>query len=361
MVTGLLMTHSSSFSAWVAHVHSRAQYAQSVERRFSRWLDNDALNPVDLYGPLILRALKDWGETRVVLALDTSVLFEGECWIQVALLYRGRSVPLVWRVLQHPSAQVSFEMLAPLLVDAQGILEAAGLSEVLLLADRGFADTALMGCLQAMGWHYRIRIKKNLTLYTCAGQRVCKVGEVALKPGEAKFYHHIRLTQEQFGPVHVALAQPHGLEDPWQVVSDEPTSLTTFEEYGWRFQIEEGFKDNKSGGFRLEDSHVRDAGKLERLLVVFAVAMLMLVSEGTGWVEQGRRRTVDPHWQRGLSYLKIGWRALNYALSRGAAVLRTVCLLPGPDPERPPPRKGDRRPGEFSLDTFWALAFRPSS
>ncbi len=62
----------------------------------------------------------------------------------------------------------------------------------------------------------------------------------------------------------MALAQPHGLEEPWQVISDEPTSLTTFEEYGWRFHIEEGFKDDKSGAFRLEECQLRDTGKLER-------------------------------------------------------------------------------------------------
>ena len=33
-----------------------------------------------------------------------------------------------------------------------------------------------------------------------------------------------------------------------------------------------------------------------------------------------RRRFVDPHWFRGTSYLKIGWKWVSYALS-GATVL----------------------------------------
>jgi|GEM_PF-3149858 len=47
----------------------------------------------------------------------------------------------------------------------------------------------------------------------------------------------------------VSLIEADGREDVWQVVSDAPTSLTTFEEYGWRFHIKEGFKDDKSGAF----------------------------------------------------------------------------------------------------------------
>ena len=359
MVTGVLLARSSTPSDWVAGVLSKAQQAQSTERRFARWLNNEAIDPVGIYGPLVLRSLKSWGKSRLVLALDTSVLFEGWCWICVVIIYRGRAVPLSWRVIEHPSAQVSFTELAPLLADVQGMLEAQGVQDILLLADRGFADTTLMSWLKAAGWNYRIRIKANLKLYAPKGKLWCKVGEVALKPGEAKFYQGVYLTEAQFGPVHVAFAQPHDADDAWQVVSSEPTSLTTFEEYGWRFNIEEFFLDDKSGAFQLEDSHLRDAGKLERLLLVLALSLLMLVSQGTQIVAQGIRRTVDPHWQRGLSYLKIGWRSLNYALSRGLDLLTSLELLPGPDPEKIPPRKGDTRAGVFKLDTFWNLAFRP--
>jgi hypothetical protein len=37
---------------------------------------------------------------------------------------------------------------------------------------------------------------------------------------------------------------------------------------------------------------------------VISTATLFLVSEGLHIVEQDLRRRVDPHWQRGLSYLK---------------------------------------------------------
>ncbi|GGL95496.1 hypothetical protein GCM10010840_36960 [Deinococcus aerolatus] len=63
------------------------------------------------------------------------------------------------------------------------------------------------------------------------------------------------------------------------MVSDEPTSVETFAEYGERFQIEEGFLDEKSGLFELGDSRLRDAASLERLILVLAVATLEPVLE----------------------------------------------------------------------------------
>lgn len=359
MVTGLVLSQCSSLPAWLPHIHSNATQAQSTERRFRRWLENPAIDPAAIYGPLVTRALRDWGEHPLVLALDTSVLFERFCLIRVAVLFRGRAVPLVSRVIEHPSAQVSTAQLLPVLAEVKGLLDFLGRQEVRLLADRGFCDTDLMAWLRVCGWHYRIRIKSSLILAAPDGQRVCKLGEVRLAPRETRCFHNITLTGQHFGPVHVVLGRPTDGSERWQVVSDELTSLETFTEYGQRFQIEEGFLDDKSGLFELEHSKLRDATSLERLVLVLSVATLLLVSEGLHVVQQGDRRRIDPHWQRGLSYLKLGLRAVQYALSRGQAVFTRLTLPGDPDPESPTTSK---RPASLTtLEVGWKLVFRSHS
>ncbi|UQN04893.1 hypothetical protein [Deinococcus sp. QL22] len=79
------------------------------------------------------------GPAFLTLALDTSILFGRFCLIRVAVLYRGRAVPLVSRVLEHASAQVGTEQLLPVLAEVKGLLDFLGLHDVRLLADRGFA------------------------------------------------------------------------------------------------------------------------------------------------------------------------------------------------------------------------------
>ena len=149
-------------------------------------------------------------------------------------------------------------------------------------------------------WHYRIRIKSSLILADPLGQRLCKVNEVKLAPREICCFHNVTLTGQRFGPVHVVLGRPTDGPEQWQVVSDEPTSVETFAEYGERFQIEEGFLDDKSALFDLEASRLRDAASLEGLVLVISTATLFLVSAGLQVVDRGLRRVVDPHWQRGL-------------------------------------------------------------
>ncbi len=330
MMVGLIGSKTVSLGAWVPFVVSRAQYAQSTVRRFSRWLNNNRIKSQPLYGPLIEKAVIGWVGKRIYIALDTSMLWNTYCMIRLSVIYRGRAVPLVWRVIEHGSAAVSHETYQDLLDEAQTRLPFA--CKVVFLADRGFADTQLMSHLRHLGWHWRIRIKSNFWIHP-SHLASFQVGDIALKPGHMSCWQEVWMTDQRFGPVHLAVALPLGSDEYWYVISDEAADLKTLEEYGLRFDIEENFLDDKSNGFQLEDSLIRSAEALERLCFVLAITTLYLVSVGTSVVQQGKRRLVDPHWFRGASYLKIGWHWVQYALNRGYELLTTASLSSEPDPE----------------------------
>ncbi len=73
---------------------------------------------------------------------DTSQLWGEYCLIRLSVQYRGRAVPIVWRVIRHKSSSVSLSTAQAMLKRAARLLP-AGIS-VCLLADRGFTDTALI-------------------------------------------------------------------------------------------------------------------------------------------------------------------------------------------------------------------------
>jgi hypothetical protein len=330
MMLGLICSKTVSLGAWVPFVVSRAHYAQSTVRRFSRWLENNRIKPQPLYGPLIEQALSTWVGKRVYVALDTSMLWNRYCMIRLSVIYRGRAVPLTWKVIEHGSAAVSFETYQELLEEAKKRIPFA--CKVVFLADRGFADTQLMAHLRKMGWHFRIRIKSTFWIYP-SHLAPFQVGDIDLAPGHIRCWQEVRITEHSFGPVHLAVSRPLGSDDYWYVISDESAEIKTLEEYGLRFDIEENFLDDKSNGLQLEDSMIRCAEALERLCLVLAITTLYLVSLGTSVVQRGKRRVVDPHWFRGASYLKIGWHWVTYALIRGYELYTTVYLSSEADPE----------------------------
>lgn len=331
MMVGLIASNVISLTEWAPFVQSRAQYAQSTVRRFRRWLGNKRISVHHLYQPLIRQALSEWGEKRLYLALDTSLLWNKYCIIRLSIVYRGRAVPLVWTVFEHGSSAVAFEAYKDLLNKA-AILLAPFDCQVVFLADRGFADTGLMAHADRVGWRWRIRVKASFVVHR-PGHRSCKIGRVVPAAGQALFWHNVCITGQHYGPVHIALARHTSSKEVWIVVSNEPTDMQTFAEYGLRFDIEENFLDDKSNGFQLEQSLIDDAEALNRLCFVLSITTLYLVSQGTLVVEQGNRRTVDAHWFRGSSYLKIGWKWIKHALSKGLALITRLCLSSDPDPE----------------------------
>lgn len=67
MVIGLIHEGSVNLTKWGMHMHSRAKFAQSKQRRFSRWLHNSRINVHRLYSPLIQAALSGWEESVLYL------------------------------------------------------------------------------------------------------------------------------------------------------------------------------------------------------------------------------------------------------------------------------------------------------
>jgi hypothetical protein len=351
MIVGLIQSGRSSLTAWAPYVHSRAVFAQSTVRRFTRWLDNERIEVHALYGPLLQQALTEWGNHLMSLALDTSTLWNTYCVVRIALVYRGRAIPIVWKVLDHPSSSVSYAVYQDLLEKVAELLPCE--CPVVLTADRGFADTHLMDHLVQLGWHWRLRIKGSFWVYR-PGRRACKVNRIPLPPGKALFWQHVYITKQEYGPVHLALGRPKDTKEYWYVVSDELTASKTFEEYGFRFDIEENFLDDKSNGFLLESSLIRSAKALERLCGVLAITTLYLVTQGTAVVTQGKRRWVDAHWFRGQSYLKIGWHWVYLALSKGYALMTRMHVSAEADPA---PAMASKIQHQKQPPPFFALEF----
>jgi hypothetical protein len=234
--------------------------------------------------------------------------------------------------LNHDSASVAFEAYREMLCQAAQRLPAG--VKVVLLADRGFVHLKAMKLITTtLGWHYRIRIKRNTWVWRSRkGWRQLK--DIHLQRGEARCFHRVRVhRRDWFGPVHIALGCNNVNGEFWAILSDEPTSLHTFEEYGLRFDIEESFLDDQSGGWNLQKSEIRSVCALSRLCFILAVATLYVTAQGVDVVASGQRRRVDPHWFRGNSYFRIGWDWVKTALLQGWQLIDSVCFTHGKDPQ----------------------------
>ena len=98
----------------------------------------------------------------MTLTLDTSVLWDQYCLIEVCLIWGGRSIPLAQSVLEHGSATVGFD-------DYRCVLDAklrllSGGSTVTILAERGFEHGAFIRWLRDHHWSWALRAKSDLNI-----------------------------------------------------------------------------------------------------------------------------------------------------------------------------------------------------
>jgi hypothetical protein len=322
MLVCLLASQSACLSMWISLLSERGKAGSHI-RRFTRWLGNSSIDPHVWYAPLFRYALRAWGDMPIYLALDTSMLYDRFCCVRISMICMNRAIPVTWCVLEHDSSTVQYVRYAHLFGQVEKLLPKG--VKIFFLADRGFVCKKLMFCLQELGWTWRIRVKNNQKLKIRNGFITPKT--LPLSPGKAILFSRNVNFGKGLENISLSAGWARGTQEPWYVLSGDGASIEVFMDYARRFGIEEGFRDEKSGGCELETSCIRDSQKLERLLLVIATALIVAVSEGTSVTLMGKREEVDPHHFRSLSYFQIGLRWIINCLWKNVKKLFGHCLL----------------------------------
>jgi hypothetical protein len=307
------------------HVHF-AKIAEKLNRRgdeasreqwVRRQLDNDTMGTWQLFRPMAQCLLKGLVGRAVYLILDPTDLDAERCTVMIMLAYHGRALPLIW---------MSFEMKPGMIQDSVTLLFTE-LSrwlppgvKVYLLADREFHGVDMLDLIDQQGWMPIVR-GKGTTTATLADGTQRPLNAWAPPVGETRFHQEVWLTAEQFGPVSVsascAPAQPGKDLDPWFIISMEPAGPSILRIYAKRFWIEETFRDFKGYGFHLGDSGVQDPERLDRLVLMIALACWWVLSIGIWLHRMGLRQEVDRARHSKLSLFQLGLRYINRLLHLG--------------------------------------------
>ena len=101
MIIGMIESQNVHLNGFGVYVVSRAQIAQSHQRRFRRWLSNRRIDVASAHHALVKQALSGWKNERLYLSLDTTLVWNCFCIVWVGVVYRGRTVPVAvgewWR------------------------------------------------------------------------------------------------------------------------------------------------------------------------------------------------------------------------------------------------------------------------
>ena len=160
-----------------------------------------------------------------------------------------------------------------------------GKAKVILLADRGFGRAELARFCQRYKFSYVIRVKGDVWVKGHGYEG--NLFDYPVKKGVCKLLKDVAYRQTDPVTQHVVIRWVRGLpakrDECWFLMTDLTAGPARISDlYGRRMTIEELFRDHKStrNGWSLRDTQVSTPGRLDRLLLVLALAYVLLVGLG---------------------------------------------------------------------------------
>jgi len=286
---------------------------ESRVTRFARWVDNAHILEEVYFLPYAAVLLRHLALQTLVLVMDGSGVGRGCTALMLHVVYKGRALPLAWRVRQAPKGHFPEDLHIALVDLIRGLIPAG--TPVVLLGDGEFDGTRLQHTLQQAGWSYACRTATStVALWEGETFRLAVLG-ACLKPGRLIELQEVYCTREAYGPIMVLCGWAKGYHEPLYVVSNMATAEDACRWYEKRFRIETFFSDQKSRGFHIHKSHMSDVQRLSRLLLAACLAYIWLVYLGSVCEKEQWRPLIHRRKRCDLSLFQLGLRLLEHFLN----------------------------------------------
>lgn len=262
-------------------------------KQVDRLLSNTRLSVWEFFGRWVPHVIRPRQE--LVVALDWTD-FDADDHSTLCLYLvteRSRATPLMWVTAlksEMKGWQRAFE--EDLLTRFRQLVPQE--TKVTVLADRGFGDAKLYETLREHGFHFIIRFRGTIVVENAEGS----IGPAkGWTPGNGRALRlpRARVTRSRYEVGSVVTVKRTGMKEAWHLaVSDDTSADEAIRLYSKRFTIEETFRDTKDPryGWGLSATHVRNAERRDRLLLIAALAHEYLTLLGQAGEEIGLDRTL---------------------------------------------------------------------
>jgi len=333
ITVGILQADSIALSKIATYLPGPA-LAESRVATIRRWLMNFQVDVWSFYRPILEHALSGWQSAHAIVILDGVTVFNDRWQIfRLSLMHGRRAIPLVWMVLPTEGLTHA-EILEGMLQRAADFLNPR-VHQVTFLADRGFRDHDWAALCLKLGWNYVIRLANSTRIGLADGQWL-RLDQLNVRTDACCVFPRVLVARSARWPAHVTVTRTSpdakGKSEIVAVMSNRAAGRKRLREYAYRMDIDESFRDDKSGGFDMAHTRLQHPERLERLLLAVALATLWCHELGEQVIAQGEnaRREIDPGCKRELSLFQLGLRWLKRCLANAMHLLPafTACLSP---------------------------------
>ena len=282
----------------------------SVERRLRRFLSNSR---IDIQ--MCCRAWIAWVWSccdlpRMTVLVDETKLGNRMGIMMVSLAFEKRAIPLIWRCyLANCAEAYPVEGQVQMIINMLEIIQQSVPPEtrILVQADRGIGcSSSLMKAIDQRQMSYLVRLQASCILTSRNGSRLRP--SQLVKPGEYwSGYGRLFNNAKRHLWAHVHVIWETGQKEPWCLATNE--AQISGHRYAMRVWQEESFRDLKSGGWQWQTSYLECPARMERLVLVLAVAYAWMITQG-GFVLNGD----EANWKEVLDAKKSKYSIFRVGL-----------------------------------------------
>jgi hypothetical protein len=206
----------------------------------------------------------------------------------------GRATPLLWQTVEKADLEGKRNAHEDRLLEKLAECMPEGV-RVTVLADRGFGDQKRYEHLRGLNFDYVIRFREAIIVSDQWGTSK-PAGEWIPKSGRATMIKEPSVTQDFYVLPAVVVVHDRKMQEAWCLATSRADlgAADIVKLYGRRFTIEETFRDTKDihFGMGLKATHIKSAGRRDRLLLLAALAHALLTLLGAAGERCGLDRTL---------------------------------------------------------------------
>ena len=313
LVSGIVGSRRCSLGA-IASKSPDANQRESRIKRYTRWLQNERIGAETYFLPYVQAFLASLPAGCLALVMDASAAGRHCQALVVSVVYKKRALPLAWMVLRRSRGHFPEEAHLQLLKEVAFLLaHNAPDRAVIFMGDAEFDSVPLLAQVCGLGWQFVCRTGPNI-LASEEGEEFA-LSWLNVEPGERIEVPDVFFTRQQLGPVLVGAVWEPAYKEPLYLVSNLDLLEEALHWYWLRFRIETLFSDHKSRGFHLQQSHLSDPVRLQRLLIATALAYVWMVCLGAAVLRHGWLSKIHRKSRCDLSLFQIGLLWVDHCLN----------------------------------------------
>lgn len=227
----------------------------------------------------------------------------------IGVIHKGMSLPLLWVFLGNKRGNSDQQERIVLL---QRYIKLFGAHTIeFITADREFIGEQWWQFLIINQIRFCIRLRENMHLHI-PGKGIVKAFWLFYSLPLNTAYHYPKIVQVNNNWVYLSglkYVNKKGRIE-YLIVACFEKNYQTLEYYAQRWQIESMFKALKSAGFNLEDTHLTDYERLDKLLMIIALTFMWAYKVGIYKNDAIRPLKIKKHGRLEMSFFAYGLKWL---------------------------------------------------